>query len=248
MSENSSLAQALATLQSNLPEIKKDQTADVPTKSGGSYSFSYADLAQITRLVMPLLGGLGLSFTAWPTVRDDGKFVLEYKLMHVSGESEGGSYPLPTGGTPQATGSAITYARRYCLCAATGIAPDEDDDDAAAAQAEAERNQQRGTTSGQRSEWRAPTESRSAGSNSNTPATKPQLQKMHIQFSQAEWDDKADRLRAASALVGRELSSSTEMTKQEASKVIDALEKVLTGPDPATRLTELVGAAKGGES
>ena len=32
----------------------------------------------------------------------------------------------------------ITYARRYCLCAVTGVAPDEDDDDAQAAEAGAQ--------------------------------------------------------------------------------------------------------------
>jgi hypothetical protein len=45
-----------------------------------------------------------------------------------------GMYPLGTG-TPQQLGSAITYARRYCLLAVTGLAPDDgSDDDAQAAE------------------------------------------------------------------------------------------------------------------
>lgn len=128
--ETNGLAKALAVLMTKLPEIRKDQTAKVKTEKT-QYSYKYVDLAQITKQLMPILGDLGLSFIAKPTTID-GRFVLSYKLLHVSGESESGEYPLPSSGTPQAMGSAITYARRYCLSAVTGIAPDEDDDGAAA--------------------------------------------------------------------------------------------------------------------
>ena len=128
--ETNGLARALASLMTKLPEIRKDQTAKVKTEKT-QYSYKYVDLAQITRQLMPLLGELGLSFIAKPTTID-GRFVLAYKLLHVSGEFESGEYPLPSSGTPQSMGSAITYARRYCLSAVTGIAPDEDDDGAAA--------------------------------------------------------------------------------------------------------------------
>lgn len=234
MTETKSLAQAVALLQTRLPEIKKTQTADVPTKTGGSYSYSYADLAQITRELMPILGELGLSFLAKPTATPDGRFVLAYRLLHVSGESEDGEYPLPTNGTPQAVGSAITYARRYCLCAVTGVAPE--DDDGAAAQAAVQRQD-----GGDRSSWRAAAPTQASGSNG--AVTKPQLQKLHVLFSQSGWTDKGDRNRAAAAIVGRPLESSTQMTRQEASKVIDTLTKVVADADPAERLTEIVSAA-----
>lgn len=240
MTETKSLAQALAQLQIHLPQIKKDQNANT-----GSYSYNYADLAQITRVLMPILGELGLSFIAKPTTKDDGQCVLAYKLMHVSGESEDGEYPLPNSGNAQAMGSAITYARRYCLCAVTGVAPEDDDDDAAAAQAESQRNQQRGQTSGQRSEWRAPAPRQTNGSGSG-PVTQPQLQKMHAMFGQVEWTDNDDRRRAVAALVGRSVASSKELTRGEASRVIDALQEAAKSVDPAGRLTELVSAAAGG--
>jgi hypothetical protein len=132
VTETNGLAQALATLMTKLPEIKKVSEAKVETKGGGSYKYTYADLAQISRVLLPILGECGLSFITKPTMTDDGRMVLAYKLLHVTGQSEDGQYPLPTGGTPQSMGSAITYARRYCLCAVTGVAPDEDDDGAAA--------------------------------------------------------------------------------------------------------------------
>jgi hypothetical protein len=60
-------------------------------------------------------------------------FVLAYRLGHVDGGEICGFYPLGTG-TPQQLGSAITYARRYCLCAVTGVAPGGEDDDGAQAE------------------------------------------------------------------------------------------------------------------
>jgi hypothetical protein len=134
-----SLAEALAALQTRLPRIGKDKTAKVVPKDKAPYSYDYANLATISAAVLPLMGPLGLSFTTRPTmsVRHEGtdQFVLIYQLLHISGEDLSGEYPLPDPArtTPQQVGSAITYARRYCLCAVTGVAADEDDDDAQAA-------------------------------------------------------------------------------------------------------------------
>ena len=133
MSKHESLAAALAAFQAEIPTIGKTNTAKVPTKTGPGYSYTYADLATVTAVVLPLLAAHGLAWTAAPTVAESGGLVLDYRLMHESGESVGGQYPLQ-GGSPQQVGSAITYARRYCLTAVTGVAPTDDDDDAAAAQ------------------------------------------------------------------------------------------------------------------
>ena len=126
---------ALAAVQAELPRIDKGRTATVPTKAGGQYSYTYADLSDVAAAIKPLLGRNGLAFTAWPTLSlVTNRFVLRYELLHESGEQKGGEYPLPspTEVGAQALGSAITYARRYCLCAVTGVAPDDDDDAAAA--------------------------------------------------------------------------------------------------------------------
>lgn len=123
------LATALTAFQAALPHIGKANTANT-----GTYSYKYADLAEISALVLPALAAQGLAWTCKPTLDDQGRFVLAYKLSHVSGESEDGVYPLGNLGQPQVMGSAITYARRYCLCSVTGVAPDQDDDGAAAQQ------------------------------------------------------------------------------------------------------------------
>lgn len=127
------LAAALVELQAALPSVTKGKKASVKTDSG-MYTYDYADLAAITAELLPKLAGVGLSFSAKPTVQD-GAFVLVYTLRHTSGESDSGVYPLPDPGKtkPQALGSAITYARRYALCSITGLAPESDDDDARAA-------------------------------------------------------------------------------------------------------------------
>jgi len=128
MAEN--LATALAAFQANVPRIDKGKTAKVEAKEGKrSYEYSYADLADVVQAVLPALGKVGLSYTARPTL-DDGRFVLAYALLHTSGEKVEGVYPLPPATTPaQQLGSAITYARRYCLLSITGVAPDDEDDD-----------------------------------------------------------------------------------------------------------------------
>jgi hypothetical protein len=54
--------------------------------------------------------------------------------------------------------------------------------------------------------------------------TRSQLTKLHVVFSKLDYHDRDDRLRAASAVVGRKLGSSTELTREEAIALIDTLE------------------------
>jgi hypothetical protein len=136
MTAPATLAEALAALQAVMPRVAKEHTAKVETRTGGNYKYSYADLTDCTAALYPVMAQLGLSFTACPTIMEDGRFALNYRLTHVSGEDIGGQYPLPDPALigPQDLGKAITYARRYALCAVTGLAPGGDDDDAQAAQ------------------------------------------------------------------------------------------------------------------
>jgi hypothetical protein len=123
-----SLAAALAALQARIPVITKDAEGQI-----GPRTYPYASLPGIHRVVLPLLAAAGLSWTCLPTMREDGTFVLVYTLTHApTGEYLRGEYPLPSSGTPQTIGSAITYARRYTLTAILAIAPDDDDDGQAA--------------------------------------------------------------------------------------------------------------------
>lgn len=135
---------ALAWFQANLPRVAKGETAKVTgeTKTGKpfEYDYQYADLTDVSEAVLRLLGRLGLSWRTRPTLMhlegENGyRFVLHYELKHVSGDRIEGFWPLPDRADPQAVGSVITYARRYCLCAVTGLAPGGDDDGTAGKEA-----------------------------------------------------------------------------------------------------------------
>lgn len=128
----SGLAAALAAFQAEVPNVTKTKEAEVQgtTRNGDryKYKYKYADIADVTAVVMPLLGKHGLSFTCQPTIREDGKYGLAYQLLHSSGEMIEGFYPMDVTLRPQDKGGEITYARRYCLSAVTGVAADEDTD------------------------------------------------------------------------------------------------------------------------
>lgn len=207
----SEINKALAELQANLPRITKDLTAKVETRGGSSYKYTYADLAQISRELLPLLGKNGLSFVSRPT-RRDGQFVLAYELRHISGEQIDGEWPLPDRGTPQEIGSAVTYARRYSLCAVTGLAPDDEDHDAIVAE-KAERRRRR-----------EPSQEKATAAPKVKPMSADQQRRMQKMFEQKGLgpEDREERLAYAKRVVGRELRSATEMSWDEAEKVLAA--------------------------
>lgn len=132
------LNEALAKFQADMPTLQRDRLVHVETKGEKpDYEYSYATLANLTEVAMPLLGKHGLSFTALPGRGSDGKGMsLFYTLRHASGEMIGGEFPLSAEGGIQVLGGRITYIRRYCLLAATGLAAAEDDDAATAQMAD----------------------------------------------------------------------------------------------------------------
>jgi len=136
MSENGSnlglLAEALSKAQAAFPKVVKDRTAKVPLKSGGEYSYRYADLASLIDAVRKPLADNGLAFTQLTDVTPEGHVVLVSELIHTSGATRTGRYPLASHDRPQEMGSEITYARRYTLSALLGVASEDDDDGTAA--------------------------------------------------------------------------------------------------------------------
>lgn len=129
-------AEAFTTAQAEIPSIPKLHEAVIPTKTGGSYSYKYADLNDVLEVVLPVLNKHGLSVAQSP-VSEEGKIGVLTRVYHTSGHvEEFGPLLLPAGGDARNAGSAITYARRYGLCAALGISPEDDDDAEAAVQQE----------------------------------------------------------------------------------------------------------------
>ena len=114
--------EAFVEAQKEFPEIEKDSKADV-----GKYTYKYASLPAIQRAVFPVLHKHGIAVTQ--LFQGDS---LETRLIH-RGDGSGEHMTSimdcsDTGLNPQDFGKKITYYRRYALCAALGIAPDEDVD------------------------------------------------------------------------------------------------------------------------
>ncbi len=125
-------AAAFVAAQAEMPEISKARRATIRTRDGGQYAYSYADLPAILAAVSPVLAKHGLGVAQSVEVVDGGVAV-RTRLYHVGGHvEEFGPLVLPAGEDARAVGSAVTYARRYSLCAALGISADEDDDAATA--------------------------------------------------------------------------------------------------------------------
>lgn len=114
------LAKALSAAQGAMEGAKKD-TVNPFFKS------RYADLGSVWEAIRGPLSKNGLSVVQ--TV-DDTKLITT--LMHSSGQWIDSSYPISAkDATPQAIGSAMTYARRYALAAIVGVYQTDDDAEAA---------------------------------------------------------------------------------------------------------------------
>ena len=211
----SELAAALAKVQAELPRIDKSKTAKIPGKEGRQgYEYNYADLADVSEAILPILGKHGLAFTAWPTVGDEGKFILAYSLLHESGESRDGVYPLPAGVAVQQLGSAITYGRRYCLCAVTGAAADEDDDGAAASVPR--------TGAASKGPKATPVAAAPVRNNGTTLDPKKRAA-IFAQFGELGIDDPDVQRGLLADILGRPVNSRKGLTNEDADKVIPDL-------------------------
>lgn len=74
------------------------------------------------------------------------------------------------------------------------------------------------------------------------PLSKMQVGRILALFGDIGWSDKADMLRATQALVGRNVESANDLTKTEASKLIDELEAVAKSDDPPNALMDVLEA------
>lgn len=124
------LASALAAFHLNLPSVRKGNTAKVEGNRG-SYTYDYADLADVSDAILPRLAEHGIAWLTRPDTEEDGTINLHYSLIHAaSGESIDGHVAVGRKGDRwQELGSALTYARRYMLVSVTGVAPGGDDND-----------------------------------------------------------------------------------------------------------------------
>ena|SRR5579883_1342166 len=126
------LAAALAKAQAQMHAAEADAVAQVE-RDGSTQTYRYATLVSVwTAARKPLAkNGLALLQTCEPGNR--GELRLTTTLLHESGQWVSGTEVVPISApTPQAFGSALTYARRYGLAAMVGLCVNDDDDGLAA--------------------------------------------------------------------------------------------------------------------
>lgn len=103
-------------------------------KTNPAFRSKYADLGACIDAVEDALLANDIAMMQ-ETFLDDSGITVETVFLHTSGETiRGGKLHVPAAKQdPQGYGSALTYARRYSLMAACGIAAEDDDGNAASA-------------------------------------------------------------------------------------------------------------------
>ena len=194
--------------------LVKAQKAFGPALKSSSNPFfktKYADLAACVEAVITGLNDNGIALLQQCNECKDG-VVVETIFLHESGETwSAGKLYVPTPKQdPQGFGSALTYARRYSLMAACGIAPEDDDGNAA---------------SGTKTKPQAPAQPtpKPAPPKTDKPAgpvkwTKEQRETIWGRLKGLGYDEESARRFVHWAL---ELSGTDTWTKDYASKVIE---------------------------
>jgi hypothetical protein len=121
---------ALHGFQSELQPIKR---SNVVYNKDGSIRYKYATFDDIVKAIQPLLKKYGLTFHFKPEYDKENQTITVHCIItHVLGHQEVATFKAPL--TPsdkmqfmQAYGSILTYAKRYSLSLALGLATEEDE-------------------------------------------------------------------------------------------------------------------------
>lgn len=119
-------------IASALVKAQQEFGPALKTSSNPHFKSKYADLAACIEAVIDALNANGIAMIQ-QTHEDTTGVTVETVFLHESGEQiTSGKLHVPASKQdPQGYGSALTYARRYSLMAACGIAPEDDDGNAA---------------------------------------------------------------------------------------------------------------------
>ncbi len=122
---------ALVRFKDLCPAIKKNKTANIKMESGGSYSFTYAEIDQIALTADAFLQECGFSYM-WNQTATASSVTETCILMHEEGHHRESSFTVPTenksGATPQQKfGGASTFAQRRSFAAVLGLVTTDKD-------------------------------------------------------------------------------------------------------------------------
>lgn len=124
-------AEALANFQSKCPVIGKKRKATI-NSSKGSYSYQFAGYEDVMKQVKPLLDENRIVVTFSTAATDKGLIATCTLRVGTHSEPHTLEVPIPSMNVndTQKYGAALSYAKRYALCAALNIVVGDEDDDA----------------------------------------------------------------------------------------------------------------------
>lgn len=194
------LAKALAAFHLEVKQPLKD-------KANPFFKSKYVPLENVVEAITDIAPKHGLSFMQYP-INQENKVGIVTILIHSSGEyiETEPIFAQPGKNDPQATGSVITYLKRYSLSAVFGITSDEDDDGNSATFGD---SQQKTTTK----------------TNSPKMISTAQIKAIGTKTSNISKRDGVDQKQVyQSAAAHLKIDKSTkELTSHEASKIIEYL-------------------------
>ena len=109
--------------------IKKNQTAEIPTKNGNKYSYQYVDIAQIHEY----LEENNMKYYQYIERIDSDDYIMTVRIVNgiemppLRGSRVVDATLFGNDNPAQKQGSALTYARRYSLLMAFGLATEDND-------------------------------------------------------------------------------------------------------------------------
>jgi hypothetical protein len=119
---------ALAVAQGAFEAPKRTKTATITPREGRGYSYAYAPLEEVVRVIQKPMADNGLSRQQY-LVSKGGNWFVRTIIWHVSGQWISSDYPIfAEAMTQQKFQSGVTYAKRQGLSLALGLAPEDDDD------------------------------------------------------------------------------------------------------------------------
>lgn len=127
MAETKTLAEALCAAQKMMQNPKKDKTAKVRTRTGVEYTYNYTTLDAVLDVVRPALNENGVFLSQHSEVVENG-MLLHTAVMYGDTMQVLDVTPYQYDSDPQEFGKRETYARRYSLLKAFGLAGDDDTD------------------------------------------------------------------------------------------------------------------------
>ena len=126
---------AKAAFQRECPPVHKNKTANIATRSGAKFGYSFSSLDEIQRTVSPFLHKNGFSFR-WTNAVNGGVIEVNCILVHSNGHSETSTFTCAIDtaagmSEQQKVAAALSFARRQSLVQVLGLTSCDDDTDAA---------------------------------------------------------------------------------------------------------------------